>query len=109
MSPALRDILSKYGSMPGFSTCDCANCYATREVERRATTRQAFHTVMGANLFENIAADMGVHWAFVALWASSPKDGPALRALKAISDANIELTYEPLPAAPPGQETGDAG
>lgn len=99
MSPQIREILSRYGAMPGFSTCECAHCFAMRTVERRITTRQAFHTAMGADLFESIAADMGVHWALVALWASNPKPGPALEALKAISDAGAELDYEPLPSS----------
>lgn len=102
MTPALREILSKFGQMPGFSTCECAHCFGMREVERRATTRQAFHSVMGADLFEAIAADMGVHWALVAAF-TAPKcgeDSPAFQALCAISKADVDIAYEPLPNSP---------
>ena len=102
MTPTLREILSEYGNMPGFSTCECAHCFGMREVERRATTRQAFHTVMGADLFEAIAGDMGVHWAMVAAF-TAPKcgeDSPAFLALCAISKADVDIAYEPLPNSP---------
>lgn len=106
MTPTLREILSEFGAMPGFSTCECAHCFGMRNVERRATTRQAFHTVMGADLFESIAADMGVHWALVAAF-SAPKvseKSPAFRALCAIIKADVDIQYEPLPAS---VEAGD--
>lgn len=101
MTPRLREILSEFGHMPGFSTCECAHCFGMRNVERRATTRQAFHTVMGADLFEAIAADMGVHWALVAAF-TAPKcstSSPAYRALCAISEADVDIAYEPLPGS----------
>lgn len=102
MTPILREILSEYGKMSGFSTCECAHCFGMREIERRATTRQAFHTVMGADLFEAIASDMGVHWAMVAAF-TAPKcgeDSPAFLALCAISKAGVDIAYEPLPNSP---------
>lgn len=101
MTPTLREILSEFGNMPGFSTCECAHCFGMRNVERRATPRQAFHTVMGADLFEAIAADMGVHWALVAAF-TAPKcstSSPAYKALCAISEADVDITYEPLPSS----------
>jgi len=97
VSPECREILSEYGKQPGFATCECASCFATRNIEKRITTRQAFHTVMGADLFEAIAADMGVHWALVAACASPKCDttSPAYRALIALSEAGVTFSYEP--------------
>lgn len=99
MSTELHQILAEFGALPGFSTCECAHCFGMREVERRITSRQAFHTVMGADLFESMAADMPMHWVIVAAIAAPkvPETSPAYLAICAISKADADIEYTPIP------------
>ncbi len=93
----LMTILGELGNQPGFSTCDCAYCFATREIERRITMRQALHTQLGAGAAESIGRDMGAHWALFAAIATG-KEGPAMEACVAVSRSDaVDLVWSPIP------------
>ncbi len=95
----LSVILTKYGRNPAYCQCDCAQCHQTRHIEKRITTAQALHTIMGQSLADAIIDDMGPHWAIVAALADPRGDGTvARRALVAMSEAGIEFERRQKPA-----------
>jgi hypothetical protein len=58
MTPELNTILTTLGRDPAYCQCECGACHQSRRVEKRATTLQALHTIMGQRLADSIIDDM---------------------------------------------------
>jgi hypothetical protein len=85
-------ILGKYGSKPGFATCDCPTCHQSRKVEKRITARQALHSAMGAGFADSMLSEKGWRWTVVAMMAAAKERTPATDCIKELADAGFVLS-----------------